>query len=1188
MNRIFTRGLILALAFPLTLHSQPEVVVQTGHASQIFHLAYSADGKTLLSASSDNTCNLWDVTTGMCFRSIAGNGELVTAAAFDQEGARVAIGSYGNRTENVQVVDVRSGRVIHAFRHAPDESNPDKRMVDALDFSPDGNLLASKSENLITLWDLATGKEKRQIKVQKNALNTAKNYTNSVVKFLDGGQSVAGEESPAGMMVPNISVWDVETGQRTRSIEVTGSSVRTKAKEGLGKLMDKASTGNVSLNVPKPTSGAVELNPFHWYAFSPDGQRIAYLDGDMGRMKMSLWTSDGGTLGEIDLGSAMGKVVDRIMQKSASGDRSRISFPVAFSHDHAYVAVGIATQVKTYAVSSRQPVKSFSYAVSAKNIFDNNDTQEKLLSTKFESYSSLAFNPSGNWLSGGGGNMSGEGEGKKSVQVITTWNLQTGKEVMRNEGYSGKIQSVAFSADGKTLVTGGTNLHLWSLAHGSIDRLSLGSRKGCEAVATSPDGNHIVVTSSGKTDVMEIVSGQGIGSLRLPGDPFTQPFALSTAGDRIAAAGEVLPFPAGGNSLPFMKVRGTKQFQNTLFSPNGKQVLGGGETCVLADAYTGAPINVLEEKDVYYVPGFNGSGEAIAAVVRQSGMEVVNVATGSSIRKLDIPPGFPLMDVGKTIALEFDAQGRYLAVSRTRYAETIHVWNVATGQLAGKIDAHSRHITGIAFHPSKAVLATASADAEIMFWELPSCKMIAALVAVDSTDFIISTPDQYYLATKGALDKVAFRLGTRAYPFEQFDLRYNRPDIVLTRLGIADPALIHAMHKAYQKRLKKCGFTEAAISGALAMPHVEVMGDVPVATPNRQLSLQVHAWDESVNLDRFHVWVNDVPAFGMNGKDLRMANTRDWTDHVAVELGAGLNKVQVACQNASGTESIKETFVVKYEGPVSKPDLYLITIGVSHYKDSRYDLHYASKDASDLSALLGSHKELYANVHAKQLTDAQATTSAVTQLKDFLANAKVDDIVVLFVAGHGLLDNELNYYFATYDVDFDAPATKGLAYEMLEAVLDGIRPRRKVLMMDTCHSGEVDKDEVEQAGTVEHGDVAFRAAGAGLRKKTMGLENSFELMQLLFADLRRGTGATVVSSAGGAEFALEGDQWNNGVFTYCVLTGLRDGKADLDGNGQVLLSELERYVGAQVKELTDGQQMPTSRMENLSGDFRVW
>jgi uncharacterized caspase-like protein len=91
-----------------------------------------------------------------------------------------------------------------------------------------------------------------------------------------------------------------------------------------------------------------------------------------------------------------------------------------------------------------------------------------------------------------------------------------------------------------------------------------------------------------------------------------------------------------------------------------------------------------------------------------------------------------------------------------------------------------------------------------------------------------------------------------------------------------------------------------------------------------------------------------------------------------------------------------------------------------------------------------------------------------------------------------------------------------------------------------------------------------------------------------FADLRRGTGAAVISSASGNEYALEGEQWHNGVFTYAVLDGLKNGKADRNGDGVVTVSELEAFVIDAVRSLTKGRQNPTVRRENLDYDFAVY
>ena len=94
--------------------------------------------------------------------------------------------------------------------------------------------------------------------------------------------------------------------------------------------------------------------------------------------------------------------------------------------------------------------------------------------------------------------------------------------------------------------------------------------------------------------------------------------------------------------------------------------------------------------------------------------------------------------------------------------------------------------------------------------------------------------------------------------------------------------------------------------------------------------------------------------------------------------------------------------------------------------------------------------------------------------------------------------------------------------------------------------------------------------------------------QDLFADLRRGTGAVVISSASGNEFALEGKQWNNGVFTYALLSGLKNEKADRNHDGTITIGELQAYVIEAVRKLTAGGQNPTVRRENLDYDFAVY
>lgn len=486
-------------------------------------------------------------------------------------------------------------------------------------------------------------------------------------------------------------------------------------------------------------------------------------------------------------------------------------------------------------------------------------------------------------------------------------------------------------------------------------------------------------------------------------------------------------------------------------------------------------------------------------------------------------------------------------------------------------------------------LITGSADGTARLWDLKTGKELATVVSLADNNFIFKTPDNYYYCSKSALKLVSFTKGMKFFPFEQFDLQYNRPDIVLERLGMTSEELIHAYRRAYTKRLKKMNFSEEVFNKDFHLPEVNVRRPAPEVT-GRTLDLHVTANDSRYKLDRINIYINNVPLHGNNGIDLKSKNTQHVTQTVPVELSNGKNQVVVTVHNEKGVESLAETFEVNYTSTAARPNLYVLAIGVSNYKQSAMDLTYAAKDARDFATLIAERRSKFSNIIIDTLLNKNATLENILTSAAKLRQSKVDDHVIVFIAGHGLLNNDLDYFVATHDIDFLKPEEKGLAYERLEDLLMAIPARNKVLLMDACHSGEVDKEEVMLVANtekVEEGEIKFRSVNGKVVPR-VGLQNSFELMKHLFADLRRGSGTSVVSSAGGAEYAMEGKEWKNGIFTYCMVSGLKDGKADVNKDGKVMLSELQKYLQTEVPRLTSGKQTPTSRTENLYNDVEIW
>ncbi len=470
---------------------------------------------------------------------------------------------------------------------------------------------------------------------------------------------------------------------------------------------------------------------------------------------------------------------------------------------------------------------------------------------------------------------------------------------------------------------------------------------------------------------------------------------------------------------------------------------------------------------------------------------------------------------------------------------------------------------------------------------------IVSIFMTRDGEWIIWNEDGYFSASKKGAQFVGYYMNqgqdktAKFYPFEQFDLKFNRPDIILKELGLGSDKIHNFYYKAYLKRLEKMGVKESQLNSDIHIPQLTI-NKHQLSSDQKHVTIDISAKDEKYRLDRINVYINDVPIYGRNGIKLNNENKIDKTLNLA--LAEDKNKIQISVLNDKGVESLKENLYIFTPKSTEKPNLYILTIGTSIYKDKRFNLKYAAKDAQDIVNKFKQDK-MYGTVFSEMLLDEKTTKENIEQLKAFLQKSGRNDVVMVYIAGHGLLDENLDYYYATYDIDFNSPALKGILFSEIEELLDGIGALKKLLFMDTCHSGELEKDEIEKTKEkkVVEENIQFRSVGVGIRKKPgEGIGNTSELVKELFSDLRRGTGSTVISSAGGAEYAMESSEWKNGLFTYCILQGIISSAADTNTDGKIMLSEMQSYVRKEVLRLSSGKQKPSSRLENLSLDYPIW
>ncbi len=119
-----------------------------GHSDTVWSVAWSPDGQTLASASSDRTIGLWNATDGTLLRQLEGHRAIVRSVTWAPDSQALASASEDG---TIKLWDVTDGTLLHTLQgHSA--------TVRSVAWHPNGQTLASASDDLtIKLWDTGDG-----------------------------------------------------------------------------------------------------------------------------------------------------------------------------------------------------------------------------------------------------------------------------------------------------------------------------------------------------------------------------------------------------------------------------------------------------------------------------------------------------------------------------------------------------------------------------------------------------------------------------------------------------------------------------------------------------------------------------------------------------------------------------------------------------------------------------------------------------------------------------------------------------------------------------------------------------------------------------------------------------------------------------------------------------------------------
>jgi WD40 repeat protein len=326
---------------------------------------------------------------------------------------------------------------------------------------------------------------------------------------------------------------------------------------------------------------------------------------------------------------------------------------------------------------------------------------------------------------------------------IFSISLSFSQEPVVLTGNKGNVNTVAFSPDSKTIVSGDEkgNLIFWDAATGTKS-FSLETGNNITSVNYSPASLNLLIYTfyNGEVTIMKADTKEIIKNFSK--DDHSYYAVFSPDGKQLAVAYTREPTEKekdkGIRINYFVDIHETGKFERTktLRLTNPKDSDGELFGSELFETY----------RFNYFNCDFSSDGKYLAAGSMGRQIPIYSFEYGK------FAPTYKGHSK-RVFFVSFSPDGTYLASASKD--ETAKLWNISSGSTILTLNGHTNDVNSAAFSPDSKYLATASDDETVKIWDAKTTKLITTLSGFNADVMTVKfSPDGKYLAAGGVNEKV--------------------------------------------------------------------------------------------------------------------------------------------------------------------------------------------------------------------------------------------------------------------------------------------------------------------------------------------------------------------------------------------------------------------------------------------------